>query len=113
MSRSTGLLDREQQLDRALSRLFDRSAEYEKVLKDAAEAESEYRVQYAKEFLKAEGTIDQRKSAAIVAVERFLRERDRTEAQKDFMKEYVRSSQLECSARQSLLSAETRTNQQL
>ena len=111
MSRS--LQDREQQLEGALSRLFDRSDELKKALSDAAEAESEYLVQFAKEFLIAEGTIDNRKNEAILKVERYLRERDRTEAIKDFTKEYVKASQIECSARQSLLSAETRTNQQI
>jgi hypothetical protein len=110
MSRSA--TDREQELDAALDRLFDRSAALEKALKDAAQAESDYRIEYAKEFLKAEGTIDQRKHTAILAVEKLLRERDRTEAVKDFTKEFTAAARIECSARQSLLSADTRTNKQ-
>lgn len=111
MSRSA--LDREQELDAALDRLFDRSAELQRALTDAAQAESDYRIQFAKAFLNAEGTIDNRKNVAILGVEKYLRERDRTEAIKDFTKEFVKAAQIECSARQSLLSAETRTNKQL
>jgi hypothetical protein len=102
--------DKEQLLEAALDAVQDREAAYGKALGEYAEAESEYRVQFAKAYLAAEGTEKARNSDAILKVERFLRERDRTEAIKEFMRESLRDAQAAVSARQSLLSADVRTN---
>lgn len=108
MSRS---LDRDEQLEAALDMLFDREKAYEDACKEFASAESEYRVQYAKEYLIASGAVEERKQTAMSKVARFLAERERTEAIRDFTKEKVRDAQLAVSARQSLLSSARRTNE--
>lgn len=84
--------------------------DYEKALIDHAEAETRYRVRKAEEYLKAEGSIPEREAKAIVATKQLLEERNRAEAVKDFLKVKMHDRQSAVSARQSLLSAEVRTN---
>lgn len=103
-------MDREQQLEKALNAVADREEAYQDACVKHAEAESEYRIQKSKEYLAAEGTEKAREATAIVKVERYLRERDRTEAIRDFTREKLRDAQSAVSARQSLLSAALRTN---
>lgn len=103
-------LDKEQLIEAALNMVADREESFEIACKEYAEAESEYRVQFAKAYLAAEGTEKARNSEAIIKVERFLRERDRTEAVKEFTREKLRDSQAAVSARQSLLNAALKTN---
>lgn len=104
------MMDREAQVEAALDAITDREQAFQFACIEFAEAESEYRVQFAKAFLKAEGTEKARHSTAIVEVERFLRERDKTEAVKEFTKEKLKDAQACVSARQSLLNADVRTN---
>jgi hypothetical protein len=106
----TGLLDKDQQLEAAMDAVANIQPDFEDACRKFADAESEYRVQFAKEFLNASGAVEERKQKAIQAVERFLRERDKTEAIKEFTKEKLRNAQAAVSARQSLLSADVRTN---
>lgn len=110
MSRSTRLTDREQILEDTLAIVADREQAFEDACVQYADAESEYRVRFAKAYLAAEGTEKARNSEAIIAVENFLRERDRLEAVKEFTKEKLRDAQAAVSARQSLLNADLRTN---
>lgn len=107
MSRS---LDRDEQLESALERVSILEEDYEQVLIKAAEAETEYRVRFAKAYLGADGTEKARNSTAIIEVERWLEERNRTEAVKEFTREKLKDAQAAVSARQSLLSASIRTN---
>lgn len=100
-------MTRDEQLEAALSRVTELEAAYGEALVAAAEAESEYRVRFSKAYLAASGTEQARKSIAICEVERFLRERDRTEAIKEFMREKLRDAQAAVSARQSLLKVDT------
>lgn len=102
--------DKEQKLETALNHLFTVEKEYGNALTDFAEAESEYRVQQAREYLKADGTEKARHNTSIDKVERFLRERDSKEAVRDFTREKLKDAQLVVSARQSLLYADVRTN---
>lgn len=103
-------MNADERLEQALDAIHEREAAYGKALADYADAESEYRVQFAKAYLAAEGTEKARNSEAILKVERFLRERDRAEAVKEFCREALRDCQAAVSARQSLLSADLRTN---
>lgn len=105
------MMDREEALEAALDAVQDREAAYGKALADYADAESEYRVQFAKAYLAAEGTEKARQSDAILKVERYLRERDKCEAVKEFMREALRDAQAAVSARQSLLSSSRRTSE--
>lgn len=102
--------DRDERLEQALYAVEQMEPDYEKALIDAADAETRYRVRKAEEYLKAEGSIQAREAAAIIAVRQLLEERNRTEAVKDFLKVKMKDRQDAVSARQSLLSAEVKTN---
>jgi hypothetical protein len=100
----------EDKLEKALNELASREKDLEQVLTRDAEAEHEYKVQYAKAFLKAEGTVDERKSRAAVETEKFLKDHLTRQAQLVFVKTKIKDAQDAVSARQSLLSAALRTN---
>ena len=110
MSRSE-ILDRDEKLEAALADVASIEPEFEKALLDYATAETNYRIRKSEEYLKAEGTEKAREATAIVAVKKLLAERDRAEAVKDFLKVKIKDRQDAVSARQSLLSAEVKTNQ--
>lgn len=113
MSRSSEITDPEQKLERALAALAEREEAYEKACYEFADAESEYRTQFAREFLLADGAVELKKQTAINKVAKHLKERDKKEAIRDFTKEKVKDAQLAVSARQSLLSSARRTNEAL
>ncbi len=73
--------DVERELWRLMSRLDGRLAEHERIVVEAAEAEAEYRVEFAKALLRAEGaTVAEREARATLATERLLRDRKVKEA---------------------------------
>lgn len=110
MSRSNPI-DKDEQLEQALDDVAAIEPDFEKALLDYAEAESTYRIRKSEEYLKAEGTIQSREAEAIKKVATLLRERNRTEAVKDFLKAKLKDRQDAVSARQSLLRSEMRTNE--
>lgn len=101
---------RDEQLEAVLERLPDLEKEYEDACKNYATAESDYRIEFSRAFLKAEGTEKARNADALIAVEKYLRERDRCEAVRDFTKEKIKDCQLVISARQSLLRVDVNTS---
>jgi hypothetical protein len=103
-------MDRDEQLEAALERVSQLEEDFELSCVKYAEAETEYRVRFAKAYLSADGTEKARNSEAIITVERFLEERNRTEAVKEFTREKLRDSQAAVSARQTLLKANLDTN---
>lgn len=107
---SPKILDKEQILEQALDVVTDREEAFETACIEFAEAESTYRILFAKAFLNAEGTEKARHNTAILAVEKQLRERDRSNAVKEFTFQKLKDAQMATSARQSLLSADLRTN---
>lgn len=112
--KSDEIIDREQRLEQLLEGpLPEREAAFEESCKVFATAESDYRIAYAEAFLKAEGTEKARHSTATIEVEKFLRERDRAEAVKEFTREKLKDCQITISARQSLLYADVQTNKTL
>jgi hypothetical protein len=103
-------MDRDDQLEAALDAVSTIQPDYETACIDHAEAESEYRIAKAKAYLNAEGTEKAREATAIVKTENLLRERDRTEAIRDFTRTKLKNAQDAVSARQSLLRADVKTN---
>jgi hypothetical protein len=101
---------RDEQLEAALDRLPDLEGEFEKACKEYAGAESDYRVAKAKAYLHAEGTEKAREASAVISTEKLLRERDRTEAIKEFTYQKIKDCQLVISARQSLLRVDMNTS---
>jgi hypothetical protein len=110
MSRSNPI-DKDEQLEKALTDVEAVEPDFEKALIDYAEAESNYRITKSEKYLAAEGTEKAREAQAILAVAKLLRERNRAEAVKDFLKMKLKDRQDAVSARQSLLSAEVKTSQ--
>jgi hypothetical protein len=103
-------IDKDEKLEGALSALAIHEEAFEAACVEYAIAESDYRIKFARKFLEADGTEKARHSTAIVDVEKELRERDRSEAVKEFTKEKLRDAQAVVSARQSLLYADVKTN---
>lgn len=110
MSRSTELTDKEQNLENCLDAVADRESAYQEACEKYADAESEYRIEYSRAFLAADGTEKARQASAVLKVEKYLRERNRAEAVRDFTFQKLRDAQSATSARQSLLNADVRTN---
>jgi hypothetical protein len=109
-SRSNFPMDRDQQLEAALAIVESLEPEYEKALLAKFDAESDYKTFKAKAFLEADGTEKKREAESIVKTEKYLRERNRTEAVYLFLKEKLADAQNTVSARQSLLNSNKRTN---
>lgn len=103
----------DEHLEKALALMADREAAFEEAIKEYFDAESDYRVQKARAYLEADGSIQAREAQAIIAAEKYLRERNRMEAVKEFTKEKLKDVQAAVSARQSLLTASRRTNERL
>ena len=101
---------RDDRLEKALTDVEAIEPDFEKALLDYADAESLYRVRKSEEYLKAEGTEKAREAQAIIAVAKLLETRNRAEAVRDFLKAKLKDRQDAVSARQSLLSAEVKTN---
>lgn len=104
------IYDRDERLEQALSAVEQMEPDFEKALLDYADAETNYRVRKAEEYLKAEGTEKAREAASIIAVKKLLETRNHAEAVRDFLKAKIKDRQDAVSARQSLLSAEVKTN---
>lgn len=102
--------DSKTKLEKALTEMHQRENEYANACVAAADAEAEYRIQFAKEFLKADGSVDARKSIATDKCEKYLRERFRTEAVEKFTREKLRDAQTAASIRQSMFSADYRSD---
>lgn len=109
MSRSAPI-DKDEALEAALEAVASIEPDFEKALIDYAEAETHYRIRKSEEYLKAEGTEKAREAQAVIAVGKLLEQRNRAEAVKDFLKVKMKDRQDAVSARQSLLSAEVKTN---
>ncbi len=75
-------------------------------LLDAADAEHTYRVENARKYLAATGSIEARKAQATIDCEHLMLERLRKDAKKEFAMEAVRDARQALSARQSLLKAD-------
>jgi len=97
-------------LEKALGELAQRETEYENAVKDAAEKEHIFKMKQAKEFLQADGSMEIRKNEALKACDREYYAYLQSVAVRDFTKEKLRDCQAALSARQSLLSAEIKTN---
>lgn len=104
------IYDRDERLEQALSAVQEMEPDFEKALIDYANAETNYRVRKAEEYLKAEGSIQAREATAIVAVKQLLETRNRAEAVRDFLKAKMKDRQDAVSARQTLLNSEKQTS---
>lgn len=110
MSRSNPI-DKDEQLEQALDAVADIEPDFESALLTAADADADFEIEWAKEFLKADGSVEARKAQAVVATARFLKAKGTAKAVKEFLREKLRDRQSAVSARQSLLAASLRTNE--
>lgn len=99
------------QLEESLTELYSREQALQKACVDAAEIEGEYKLKLAKEYRLAEGTVKDRESVALEKCEKEYLAYLRAEAVRAFTKEAMRNSQQALSARQSLLTASSRSDQ--
>jgi hypothetical protein len=110
MSRSNPI-DKDEQLEQALDAVAEIEPDFESALLTAADADTEYEIAYAKAYLAAEGTIQNRENAAKVASAKYLKARNDAKAVKEFLRAKLKDRQDAVSARQSLLRADLRTNE--
>lgn len=110
MSRSNPI-DKDEQLEQALDAVAEIEPDFEKALNDEATKEHAFKVKQAEEYLKASGTVDERKAKALVTCKDVYLAHLKAVAVKDFLKAKLKDRQDAVSARQSLLSAEVKTNQ--
>jgi hypothetical protein len=104
------MLDREEQLEATLNALDGLEEAYQEALTKYFDAEAEYRIAKADAFLKSEGTEKARDAQAIKETQKLLRERNKAEAVKEFMKAKIKDAQDAVSARQSLLNSSLKTS---
>jgi hypothetical protein len=104
------VVSREDQLQSALMMVEAIQDNLLEILLDAADAKAELDTQYSKAFLEADGTEKVREAKAKLATERFKRDLLQKEAIREFQRGKLKSAQDAVSARQTLVSAEKRTN---
>lgn len=93
-------------IEDTLSKLWDRETEFGTAVEAAAEAEHNYKMKDAEEFLKAEGTIDAKKATALKACGELHLNYLKKKAIKEFTRIKLQDAQDALSAQQSLLRAE-------
>jgi len=98
-------------VERALSELASREKHYEDACLSDADAEHAYRMRKAQALLAAEGTEKAREAKSIVDSNKEMLAHLKAKAVRDFTKEKLRDSQQALSARQSLLTASSRSDQ--
>lgn len=98
-------------LENALKSLWHREQELEKHLDEAVVKEHAYKVAKARAFLCAEGSDKVKEASAVVQTEALFLEWLKADAAREFAVKKHRDVQMAVSARQSLLSANTRTGQ--
>jgi hypothetical protein len=112
MSRSNEeIMDRDERLEKALTDVEAIEPDLEKALNDEATKEHTFKIKQAEEYLKASGTVDERKAKALTACKDVYLSHLKAVAVKDFIKAKLKDRQDAVSARQSLLTASVKTNQ--
>ncbi len=100
----------EDKLEKSLGELASREALLEDALKADADKAHTYDVEFSKAFLSGSGGAELRKHHATVETENFFKEHLQAKAALTFVKTKIKDAQDAVSARQSLLSAELKTN---
>ena len=98
------------QLEDVLNRVQEIEDEFGKVLLDKADKEHIYKVKDADEYLKASGTVDERKASALIKCRIEHQAYLRAKAVESFLREKLADAQSAVTARQSLLNARIKTN---
>ena len=97
-------------VEQSLSEIWMRESEFGTAAIEDAEAEHAFKIKHAKEFLKADGSVEARKAMALVECDTQHLDYLKKKAIKEFTREKLRDAQDALSARQSLLSYEAKTN---
>lgn len=103
--------DRDERLEKALTDVEAIEPDFEKALNDEATKEHTFKIKQADEYLKASGTVDERKARALITCKDAYLAHLKAVAVKDFLKVKIKDRQDAVSARQSLLSSARRTNE--
>lgn len=98
-------------VENTLTMLWDRESSFEKAAMDDAEAEHAYKMQQARTFLAADGTEKARAAKSLVDSEALHLDHLKKKAVKEFTREKLKDAQSALSARQSILTAASRSDQ--
>lgn len=103
-------MTRNEQVDQAIQDVYEREKAFGDALKREADAEYAFKVKQAQELLNAEGTESVKKSIALTKCSVEYKEYLMATASKEFIKAKLNDAQSVLSARQSLLSAEAKSD---
>lgn len=103
MSRST-----QTNVENGLTELFSRETDLGEALNNEAQAEHDFKLKRAEEFLKADGTVDAREAKALIACKEQHLAYLKKKATKEFTHAKWKDALANVSARQSILSAEVK-----
>jgi hypothetical protein len=92
-------------VEKVIGELATRESSYITACTDVADTEHAYKMKLAREFVKAEGSVDLRKNLALIECNEVYKEFLTATAVKDYTKEKLKDCQSVLSARQSLLTA--------
>ena len=102
--------DLSNKVEKAITELYSREQALKLALEDAAQKEHEYKLKLAQEFRKAEGTEKARTNAAMEACEKAHLDYIKADAVKAFTSQAIKDCLQVLSARQSLLTADVKSN---
>ena len=97
-------------IEKAIGELHTRETAFETACKDFAEADHAYRIAKATAFLNADGAVEARKMIADVKCSAEMQKKKTAEAVRDFTKAKLDDVRAVLSARQSILSAESKVH---
>jgi hypothetical protein len=98
-------------IQKSLSEIWNREKAYVKACEEDAEAEHTYKIAKATAFLASEGTEKAREAQSVVDTNESFLKHLKAKAKVMYMKEKLKDAQQALIARQSILSFETKSNQ--
>lgn len=97
-------------LEKAIREVAERERAYGDAVQNEAETEYSYKIAQATEYLKADGTVDERKAIALTNCKTQYKAYLTAQATKAFCDAKLKDAQSAMNARQSLLRFQTQTN---
>ncbi len=98
-------------VESSITELYNRETEYGTALDDDATREHAYKMKKAEKFLAAEGTEKAREAQSVIDSGKEFLAHLKSKAVKEFTREKLKDSQQALSARQSILSSGSRSDQ--
>lgn len=98
-------------VESSITELYNREKEYQTACENDANAEHKFKMKQAEKYLAGEGSIEARKAQALVDCKKEYLEHLQAKAVKDFTQVKMKDSLQALSARQSILTSSTRSDQ--